>query len=249
MPLKRRPSTRRRADISGWRVLRVAVSFFSALQIATKACGLHFRPPRRRHAVAVAYLGAYEFENSLRAAQQEIRLNASFALGYCQLAVQHCIAASPKTLSAFLSEDCGSLPSILRTSFGFSFWRAHTVCHSNQRKGWLQAGCSAPSFGPSNELASGLKILAANALTAGQERQPLAAWQQGSGGCRSNLRFDRTDETFEPRMGSRRRKEISPDRKLIRSLFRPSCAESSGSISPRQMGHFGSGADQATVRN
>ncbi len=148
-----------------------------ALNAAQKAVQIDPQNPYSHYAVAVAYLGGGEFENSLRAAQQVIRLNPSFALGYCQLGASTMHCGRPQ-------DAVGSLERGLRLSpfdpqnFVWLFLLACAYCLSQQPEKGLVAARQALDVRPN--WASGLKILAANALAAGQERQALVTWQQAA---------------------------------------------------------------------
>jgi adenylate cyclase len=148
-----------------------------ALQAAQKAVQIDPQNPYSHYAVAVAYLGGSEFENSVRAAQQAVRLNPSFALANCQLGASTLHCDGPQDAVDLLERGLRLSP-FDPQNFVWLFFLACAYCLSQQPEKGLVAARRALDLRPN--WASGLKILAANALAAGQERQALAAWQQAA---------------------------------------------------------------------
>lgn len=132
---------------------------------------LHFGPPGRRSRTTP------KLESARLAAQHAVRLDPSFALGYCQLGTStlHC----GRLQEAIDSLERGSrLSPFDRQNFVWLFQLTWAYYLTQPPEKGLVAARRAIDLRPN--WTSALTILAANALATGQERLAFGAWRQAT---------------------------------------------------------------------
>ncbi|MEJ1938483.1 hypothetical protein WDZ92_50455, partial [Nostoc sp. NIES-2111] len=138
-------------------------SLHRALQAARRGVELDPENPYAHHALAAVFIGSGEVERSLRAAQQSVKLNPNFALGWCQCGASTLQCRTPEEAIESLERGLRLSP-FDRQNFVWLLMLAWSYGLSGQANKGVATIRKAQDLRP--DWSSGLKTLAVTALAA-----------------------------------------------------------------------------------